>query len=183
MSSAHDQPPRDTAAGAPQAAPPPPGGGAAQVPRPAPHYEGAGHRESTGHSSTGRPAARPSRAAMGVTVFAAMFMMLSGLWSFFEGLAAIIRGSYFVVLPNYAFHLSVTGWGWFHLILGIVMFGAGCALFTDALWARVVAVCLAGLSALTNFLFIPYAPAWSIMLIAVDAVVIWALVSPRRGWA
>src|SRR5215469_7101381 len=116
MSSAHDQSPRDTAAGAPQAAP---GGAARQVPRPTPHHEGTGH-----HETTGRPAARPSRAAMGVTVGAALFMMLSGIWSFFEGLAAIIRGSYFVVLPNYAFHLTVTGWGWFHLLLGILVFVA-----------------------------------------------------------
>jgi hypothetical protein len=120
---------------------------------------------------------------MGVTVGAAMFMMLSGIWTFFEGLAALIRGSFFVVLPDYAFDLSVTAWGWFHLILGILVFAAGIALFTDALWARVVGVCLVSLSALTSFLFIPYAPAWSILVIAIDALVIWALVSPRRAWA
>jgi hypothetical protein len=36
---------------------------------------------------------------------------------------------------------------------------------------------------LTSFLFIPYAPAWSILVIAIDALVIWALVTPRRAWA
>jgi hypothetical protein len=36
---------------------------------------------------------------------------------------------------------------------------------------------------LTSFLFIPYAPVWSILVIAVDAMVSWALVSPRRAWA
>jgi hypothetical protein len=180
MSSARDQPPQGTTAGAPQAAP---GGAARPVPRPAPHYEGAGHHESTGHyENTGRPAAKPSRAAMGVTLVAAMFMILSGIWTFFAGLAALIRGSFFVVLPNYAYDLSVTGWGWFHVILGIVVFAAGCALFTDAFWARAVAICLAAVSAVVNFLYIPYAPAWSIIVIAIDALVIWALATPRRGW-
>jgi hypothetical protein len=120
---------------------------------------------------------------MGITIGAAMFMMLSGIWTFFEGLIALIRGSFFVVLPNYAFDISVAGWGWFHLILGIAVFGAGCALFTDATWARVVAICLAGVSALVSFLYIPYAPAWSIIVIAIDALVIWALATPRRAWS
>jgi hypothetical protein len=170
MSSANDQPGRDAAAGAPRAAPS--GSAARPVPRPAPHYE-----------ATSRTAARRAPVAMGVTVGAAMFMMLSGIWTFFEGLAALIRGSFFVVLPDYAFDLSVTAWGWFHLVLGALVFAAGIALFTDALWARVVGVSLASLSALTSFLFIPYAPAWSILVIAIDALVIWALVSPRRAWA
>lgn len=37
--------------------------------------------------------------------------------------------------------------------------------------------------ALTSFLFIPYAPAWSILVIAIDTLVIWALASPRRARA
>jgi hypothetical protein len=170
MSSAHDQPAQDAATGATRAAAS--GGAARQVPRPAPHYE-----------ATSRTAARRAPAAMGVTIGAAMFMMLSGIWNFFEGLAAVIRGSFFVVLPNYAFNLSVTTWGWVHLILGALVFAAGIALFTDAMWARVVGVILVSVSAVLNFLFIPYAPAWSIVLIAIDALVIWALVMPRRGWA
>jgi uncharacterized membrane protein HdeD (DUF308 family) len=113
---------------------------------------------------------------------AAVLMLLSGAWNFLEGLAAIIRGSFFVVLPNYAYNISVAGWGWFHLILGVVVFAAGCALFTDAAWARVTGVVLAAISTLVNFLYIPYSPVWSIAVIIIDLVIIWALVSPRRGY-
>ena len=52
-------------------------------------------------------------------------MMISGVFGFFEGLAAIIRGSFFVVLPNYAYSLSATGWGWLHLILGVLRVHGG----------------------------------------------------------
>ena len=168
MSSAQDQSPRHTATGAQEA---PPSGGAARqyVPRPAPHYETA-------------PGAEPSPAAMGMTAVAAALMMLSGIWNFLEGLAAIIRGSYFIVLPHYAYNISGHGWGWFHLILGVVVFAAGCALFTDAAWARVTGVVLAAISTLVNFLYIPYSPVWSIAVIIIDLVIIWALVSPRRGY-
>jgi len=170
MSSAQDhQPSRDTAASAQQAGPT--GDARQYVPRPAPSYEADAPRE-----------AGPSPAVAGITVLAAVLLMLSGVWNFLEGLAAIIKGSFFVVLPNYAFNLSVTGWGWFHLILGAVVFLVGCALFTDSLWARAAGVVVASVSAIVNFLYIPYWPVWSVTLVAIDLLIIWALVSPRRGY-
>ena len=78
-----------------------------------------------------------------MTLVAAAFMMIGGLFDFFEGLAALIRGQFFVVLPNYAFSISVTGWGWLHLIMGIVVFATGAALLTDHLWARIAGVVIA----------------------------------------
>jgi hypothetical protein len=124
-----------------------------------------------------------SVAATGFTALAGVLMVLSGLWSFFEGLAAVIRGGFFVVLPNYAYNVSVTGWGWTHLILGVVVFAAGACLFLDMTWARVVGIILAAISAVLNFLYIPYYPVWSIVLIALDVFVIWALMTPRRKFS
>jgi hypothetical protein len=166
MSGTPDQSGRETAPGPQRTAPT--GDTARQhVPRPAPHYEAA-------------PGPGPSAAVTGLTVGAAVLMMLSGAWNFLEGLAAVLRGSFFVVLPNYAYNISVVGWGWFHLILGVVVFAAGCALFTDAFWARVTGVVLVALSTIVNFIYIPYQPVWSIALIVIDLAVIWALLSPRR---
>ena len=42
-------------------------------------------------------------------------------------------------------------------------------------WARAVGIAVAALSALSNFLFIPYYPIWALVLIALDVAVIWAL--------
>jgi hypothetical protein len=39
----------------------------------------------------------------------------------------------------------------------------------------VVGITLAVLSAIANFLFIPYYPFWSLLIIALDVLVIWAL--------
>jgi hypothetical protein len=124
---------------------------------------------------------------MGFTMMAAVLMMLSGAWNFLEGLAAVLRGSAFPALPGYVYSLSVTGWGWFHLITGAVVFLVGAALITDKAWARGVGVVVAALSAIINFLFIPYlgfTAWWSIAVIALDIVIIWALLSPRhrRAW-
>jgi hypothetical protein len=50
-----------------------------------------------------------------------------------------------------------------------------------ATWARVVGIALASLSALANLAFIAAYPMWSIIVIAVDIAVIFALTTNRRG--
>ena len=117
----------------------------------------------------------------GWTVLAATLMIFGGAMAILQGVAAIAKDDVFVVTNNYAFQYSLTGWGWVHLILGIVIVLAGFALFTGALWARIIGVALAGLGALANFLWLPHYPLWAIVLIAIDIFIIWALcASPRR---
>ena len=60
---------------------------------------------------------------------------------------------------------------------GAVIFAAGVCLLLGMMWARVVGVVLAVISGLANFLFLPYYPLWSIIVIALDAIIIWALVT------
>ena len=121
---------------------------------------------------------RPSGWAVGGLTFASTMMVLIGIFQAFAGLGAIIDDEFFVVTQNYAFDLDVTAWGWIHLILGIVVAWAGYALWSGKLWAGVVALVLAMLSALANFVFIPYYPFWSLLVIALNVWVIWALTRP-----
>lgn len=125
-------------------------------------------------TSTTRGGSR-SVAATGWTVFAAVMMMVGGVLAVFQGISAIAKDDIVVKTRNYTFGFSITGWGWIHLILGIVIVLAGIALFANALWARVVGVLLAGLSMIANFGWLPHYPVWSVILIAVDIAVIWAL--------
>jgi hypothetical protein len=116
--------------------------------------------------------------AMGAVLFAASMMLLIGAFQAIAGLTAIIDDDYYVVTRNYTFDLDVTAWGWIHLILGVVIFLAGVALFSRARWAGYVAIALAVLSAVVNFFFIPYYPFWAIVVIALDIFVIWGLTRP-----
>jgi hypothetical protein len=98
--------------------------------------------------------------------------------SFFVGLVAIIRQSFYVSPPaNYTFQWSVHGWGWTHLILGIVVFAAGACVLLGQTWAKALGIVLAVFSGIANFLFLPYYPLWSIIVIAIDVFIIWALAS------
>nr|WP_176740296.1 hypothetical protein [Streptomyces sp. Ncost-T10-10d] len=102
-------------------------------------------------------------------------MILGGAMAIFEGIAAITKDRLFVVTRHYVFEFSLTGWGWVHLILGIALLLAGCAVFTGALWARFFGVAVAGLGAIANFLWLPFYPLWALVVIVVNILVIWAL--------
>src|SRR5512132_2038129 len=124
------------------------------------------------------PGTRPvSGWAIGFSAFAGAVMILIGIFHFFTGLGAVINDNLYVVGQNYAFDLDVTQWGWIHMILGVIIFAAGLGIFSGAPWARAVGITLAIISAIANFLFIPNYPAWAILFIALDIIVIWALAS------
>lgn len=112
---------------------------------------------------------------IGFVVFAGVMMMLLGIFHAFTGLAAIIEDEYFVLGGEYAYKVDVTAWGWLHLLIGLVVAGAGWAVFSGAGWARMVGIVLASLSAVANFFFIPYQPIWALLMIAVSVLVISAL--------
>ena len=117
-----------------------------------------------------------SSAAVGWTIFAAVMMLLIGAWHVIAGLVALIDGEDFYVLgQEWVFQFNVTTWGWVHLIAGIIVVIAGVGLFSGNIAARAVAVALVALSALGNFMWLPYQPVWSIAMITVSVFVIWAL--------
>ena len=113
-------------------------------------------------------------------ILAGTLMIISGVLSFLVGIAAITKAAFFTFNATYPYHWSVHSWGWAQLILGIVVFAAGVCVFLGMLWARMVGVILAVLSAVGSFLFLPYQPTWSIIVIALDGFMIWALMTSGR---
>ena len=116
-------------------------------------------------------------AIAGIT-FAAVMLMLIGVFQAFEGLGAIIDDEFFIVGENYAFDLDTSAWGWIHLLIGMLVLVTGVSLWRGQTWAAVTAIVLAGLSAVANFFFIPYYPFWSLLIIAMNIWVIWAITRP-----
>ncbi|MEU2032469.1 DUF7144 family membrane protein [Nocardia amamiensis] len=113
--------------------------------------------------------------AAGTSIGAAVLLLAAGVLSIFQGIAAIAKDEIFVTGPSYTYQFSTTNWGWIHLVLGILVVIAAVGLIAGAMWARVIAVFLAALSILANFLWLPYYPWWSTIVIALDVVVIWAV--------
>ncbi len=149
-------------------------------------YQRVGAHRSADYQETAdyeQAAGGPARA--GGTALAAVLMIFSGLVTFFYGIVEIIQGTFFRTVPNYVFNLSPRGRGIVELIIGAVIFAAGMCVLLGMLWARIVGVALAVLSAIGNFIFLPWYPVWSIIVIALDVFIIWALLSGgrERRWA
>jgi hypothetical protein len=113
--------------------------------------------------------------AVGFIMFAAVMMIMAGVFQALQGLVGIFENEFYVPTRNYLFQFDATTWGWTHLLLGLLVAFAGWGLLSGRTWARVVALTLAVLSAIANFAFIPYYPFWSLLIITLDIFVIWAI--------
>jgi hypothetical protein len=113
--------------------------------------------------------------ATGWIAFAGVMMIMIGIFQAVDGIVGILDDSLYVVTGHYTYELSTTTWGWIHLIAGILVVLAGIGLFTGNMAARIVAVALLVLSSIANFLWLPYYPVWSIIVIALNVTVIWAV--------
>ena len=113
--------------------------------------------------------------ATGLTVFAAVIMIISGVTQALQGIVALANSDFYVVGRKYTFQFDITAWGWIHLLLGILVAVVGVFLFTGASWARWTGIVVVGLSTIANFAWVPYYPVWGIIVLALDGAVIWAL--------
>jgi hypothetical protein len=127
------------------------------------------------YRSAARAEEAPSGAAVGFILFAAIMMIMAGVFQAISGLVAIFENEFYVATRNYLFQFDATTWGWIHLVVGLIVAFAGWGLLSGRTWARVVGLTVALLSAIANFLFIPYYPFWALTIITLDIFVIWAI--------
>jgi vacuolar-type H+-ATPase subunit I/STV1 len=126
-----------------------------------------------------RADAQPQRPVTGWVVwmfFAGGMLVLIGVIQVITGLVSLFRDQVYAVRPDRLFvDVSYSVWGWTHLVLGVLFVVLGYAVLSARRWARYTAVGLAGLSAIVNFLFLPAYPVWAVIVIALDLIVIFAL--------
>ena len=111
----------------------------------------------------------------GWVVFAGVMLAVVGTFNVITGLAALLADDVYVSGERATVALDVTSWGWVHLIWGAIMAATGVALMVGRLWARMLAVFLVAVNMMTQLLVMPGYPFWALLVIAVDALVIWAI--------
>jgi hypothetical protein len=117
---------------------------------------------------------------VGWIYFAAVMMIIAGALNAIYGFIALVNDEWVVWGNRADLYLDLTTWGWMHLILGGVVLLAGIGLLSGNVLARAIAVFVAGLSIVANFLFMPAYPVWSLTIIAIDVFVIYALTAHGR---
>ena len=117
------------------------------------------------------------RQPTGWTVFAGVLLFIVGSLDAIWGLAGILNDEIVFVGGQGVIIADVTTWGWIHLVLGLIAVAAGVGILAQQTWANAVGLVIAFLSAMSSFAFMPYYPFWSIVILAFDVFVIWALCS------
>jgi hypothetical protein len=119
---------------------------------------------------------REPSAWTGWVIFAAFMMFLVGSFQVIQGLVALFDDGFYVVREGgLVVDVNYNVWGTAHLLLGVLLMLCGAGVLAGNIAARAVGVILAALSALANMAFISAYPVWSIIIITVDVLVIYAL--------
>jgi hypothetical protein len=128
-------------------------------------------------TSTTPVAGAPGTSAwVGWTAFAGLLLIVLGVVHVVQGLVALLDESYFVVRSSgLLLDVGYGPWGWTHLVTGAVVLAAGFGVFAGAAWARTVGVAVAVVSAVTSMAFLAAYPVWSVLVIALDVVLVMAL--------
>src|SRR3954465_10001725 len=117
----------------------------------------------------------------GWVVFGGVMLIMMGSFQVIEGLVALFDDGFYLVRSNgLVVDVNYNTWGWIHLIIGVVGVLAGLGLLVGNMAARIVGIAAAFLSALVNLAFISAYPVWSTILIALDVIVIYAIVVHGR---
>ena len=115
----------------------------------------------------------------GLITFAGTIMVIVGVWHVIVGITALVNDKIYVNAASTIYSFDLTGWGWVHLLVGILVAGAGIGVLRGQTWGRVVGIVLASLSMVANFLYLPWYPWWSLLIIVLDITIIWALAMYR----
>ncbi|MFI1763369.1 hypothetical protein ACH41H_15170 [Streptomyces sp. NPDC020800] len=107
-------------------------------------------------------------------MFAGAALMLSGPLSILMGASGIAQDTLFAA-SRYAYRFDLTAWGWIHLVIGVALVVAGLGILTDQSWGRGAGAATAGISLITQFMFVPYYPAWAILVMTLDLLILFAL--------
>jgi hypothetical protein len=116
------------------------------------------------------------RRSQGVAAYAAAALLLtSGVLTFLVGVFALSANDLVIAGPGYEYTFQLSGWGWANILTGTVLAAVAVAVFVGATWARVAAIVTTCLAIVVTFLWMPYYPTGSIVLIALDVVAIWGV--------
>jgi hypothetical protein len=118
---------------------------------------------------------------VGFLVFGGLMLMLAGAFHATAGLVALFRDGYYLV-PSQDLLVTVdySAWGWAHLLVGAAGVVIGYGVVSGRPWARGSGVVIAGLSAIVSLAFLAAHPAWSLTIITLDVLIIYALVVHGR---
>jgi hypothetical protein len=130
-----------------------------------------------------RPAGEETGAWNGWVRFGGVVMVVVGAFAVIEGIIALAAPTTFYAVEGTVLAIDLTGWGWLHLILGVLVLATGASLLGREVpsWARGVGAGLVAINMLVQLAWLSAYPIWSIILLVLDVLVLYALIVTAPG--
>ena len=111
-----------------------------------------------------------------------MVMLIIGGIDVFQGLIALFEDEYFVPTGSGFLVFDLTGWGWTMVFWGVLLFFAGVGLIAGQGWARWFAIVVVALNVIAQLGFLGnnQYPLWSLTVMALNIIVLYALTARWR---
>jgi hypothetical protein len=117
----------------------------------------------------------------GWVVFGGVMLIMMGAFQVTMGLVALFDDGFYAVRSDgLVVNVDYNTWGWVHIIIGLLGVLVGVGLMAGNMAARIAGVVIAFLSALVNLAFTSAYPVWSVMVIVLDVIVIYAIIVHGR---
>ena len=118
-----------------------------------------------------------SKSMAGWIGFAGIVMLIVGTIDFMQGLVALFEDEYYVVTRSGFLVFDLTGWGWIMVIWGVLLVLAGLGLLAGQGWARWFGIVVVSLNFIAQLGFLGNSayPIWSLTVVALSLVVLYAL--------
>jgi len=132
---------------------------------------GRRHREGRGH---GHDLDHDLDHGQGQIIVVSVLLLVIGCFNLLDGIAAIASSH---LLVGHAHHVvsDLRTWGWVMTILGAMQLLVAAGVWAGNQLARWFAVAVVGLNVVGQIFVVPAYPVWSLLIIAVDIVALWAL--------
>ena len=118
--------------------------------------------------------AQGQKAGTGWIAFSGVMLIIVGLLDVVDGLWALDRADTKSSALLYADKLG--GWGWFYLILGIILVLAGIGVFYRSQIARWLGIILGSIAIVSNMLWVFVFPVQSLIVMFLATLVVYGLV-------
>lgn len=118
-----------------------------------------------------------SKSMAGWIGFAGIMLVIVGAIDFFQGVIALAEDEYFVPTGSGFLVVDLTAWGWIMLLWGVLLVLAGLGLVSGQGWARWFAIVVVSVNFIAQLGFLGNSqyPVWSLTVIALSIIVLYAL--------
>ncbi len=111
----------------------------------------------------------------GWVLFAATMAAVAGLMNIFYGLVVLFNSDWIAFTSEGVLLIDLTAWGWVLLVLGVFQLVLSASIAVGRTWSRIVGVLWASVVAIGQMAFLSVYPWWSLMIITISVLSIYAL--------